>query len=252
MQVEIRERGTFRLVGTYPVDSAGGAEPPAPQKCGDVAWAQAVTAGHVDPNSRDNYEILVQLVTLGYGADTDLWPMTLLEGAQGSTTVADAAVRQLGRLDASNPQYLIVLFLLAQAIELALKAFLRLNGYTEEQLKDLDHNLSRLLHQACALTFPRPQPADTRLLELLNDTYLKGRKLQFHRASDIRLPFLRPIRELAAEYICAFPLVRASPSSTIDEAADYGEPSLADFRAGARGTDLRSPRLAPADDEPKP
>jgi hypothetical protein len=246
VSVEIRERGTFRLVATYDIDAASPQEPPTRKKYGDEAWAQAVTAGRVDPLRRSDYDVIVPLVTLGYGPDTDLWPMTLHQSAQSFAAVADAAVRQLGRLNDSSSLYLAVLFLLAQAIELALKAFLRFGGYSKDQLVDLGHDLARLVYKARDLGLAKPHhPADVRLLELLNDTYLKQRKLQFQRASDIRLPFLRPIRELAAEYICSFPLARTSPASTIDGAADYGEPSLADFRTGARGTDLRSARLEP-------
>ena len=249
VDVEIRERGTLRLVATYAIDGSSGEEPPAPKRYADEAWAMAVTAGRVDPERRGAYDVIVPLATLGYGSGTDLWPMTLHESARSFVVVADAAVRQLGRLDDSSPLYLAVLFLLAQAIELALKAFLRFGGYSEDQLVDLGHDLVRLVYKARELGLPKPyHAADVRLLELLNDTYLKGRKLQFHRASPIRLPLLRPIRDLAVEYICAFPLVRISPSSTLDAAADYGEPSLADFRSRARGTDLRSPRLEPAVD----
>ena len=249
MDIEIRERGSFRLIASYPLDAAKGQnEPSAPQKCGDDAWSQAVAAGLVDAQRRNDYDVIVPVASFGYGPGTDLWPMTLHQGAQSFAAVADAAVRQLGRLDASSPLYLTVLFLLAQSIELALKAFLRLTGYTEGQLKAAGHDLPDLLKRAADRSgFPEPDPADRRLLELLSDTYLKQRKLQFHGASEIRLPFLRPIRELAAEYISAFPLVRISPSATIDAAADYGEPSLADFRVRARGTDLRSSPLKPQD-----
>jgi len=244
VSVEIRERGTFRVVATYDIDAATLRGPPTPKKYGDEAWAQAVTAGRVDPLRRSDYDVIVPLVILGYGPETDLWPMTLHQSAQSFAAVADAAVSQLGRLDDSSSLYLTVLFLLAQAIELALKAFLRFGGYSEDQLVDLGHDLARLVYKARELGLPKPHhPADVRLLELLNDTYLQQRKLQFQRASEIRLPLMRPVRELAAEYICSFPLSQISPISSIDPAADYGGPSLADFRSQARGTDLRSVRL---------
>jgi hypothetical protein len=252
MDIEIRERGTFRLVASYPMDTATGAkEPPAPQKCGEDAWGQAVMAGLVDEQRRGDYDVIVPLVTFGYASTADLWPITLHQGAQGYAAVADAAVRQLGRLDQSNPLYLPVLFLLAQSIELALKSLLRLRGFSEDQLIDLGHDLTRLLYRTRELgLLPKPHhPADVRLHELLNDTYLKQRKLQFQRASGIRLPFLRAIRELTAEYLGAFPLLATSSGSSVDPAADYGEPSLADFRSRARGTDLRSPRLDPQVDQ---
>ena len=140
MIVEILERATHKTVASYPVNNTGKKEPPTPAECRANAWAQAVAAGHVDEQRRGDYDILVGQA-FGYAAETDLWPMTLLEGARSAVAVADAAVRGLGPIDPSGATYLTVLSLLGQAIETALKAFLRLHGFTEKQLIKAGHNL---------------------------------------------------------------------------------------------------------------
>jgi hypothetical protein len=175
--------------------------------------------------------------------------MTLLEGARSAVAIADAAVAGLGPIHPDDPKYLTVLFLLGQAIETALKAFLCLRGFSEKQLIDAGHDLPRVLRLAVEFGLPAPHPTDSPLLELLGTTYLQQRKLQYHRARGISLPFLRPIRELAGEYIAhALPTVRrpehdCEPGSYglfIDRAADYGTPRLSEFRAQVAPAELMS------------
>lgn len=182
-------------------------------------------------------------ITLGYSGGNDLWPHTLFESARSSLAVADAAVARMGPLDLSGPHVLTVLFLLAQSIELSLKSFLRVRGYSEDQLKSnggLGHRLCDALDHAITEGFQSHQ-TDLQLLRVLDTTYATKR-LQYHRASPIRLPLLRPTRELAHEYLLKVhvPLFRSSDERgmSIDPAADYGESSLAEFRVGAAGVDL--------------
>lgn len=251
MQVEIIEKNTRRPVATYPVDLTNRAEPPTNSECAANAWSQAVAAGLVDPQRRAEYDILVG-VSFGYAPDNDVWPMTLLMGARSSAAAADATVRQLGPLTSSHPVYLTTLFLLGQSIETALKAYLRLRCFSEEQLVRAGHNLVRVQRLAVKFGFPKPHSADLRLLELLNTSYNDQRKLQYHRAGAMKFPMLAPIRELAAEYIVHSHLSMAGsvplladrcPDAYglyIDPSANYGAPTLAEHRANARGIDLNS------------
>jgi len=155
-------------------------------------------------------------------------------------------------VNASSPHYLTILFLLGQSIELALKSFLRSRGYTEAQLVRIKHNLPKSLRAAVNHGFPKPHPTDVQLLELLDATYGAQRKLQYHRASAVNLPLLRPVRALAGEYLVhSFMFLGGSPSNIgdrgpevyglfVDPTANYEGPSLADFRISADGVNLRS------------
>lgn len=55
------------------------------------------------------------------------------------------------------------MLLLGQAIETALKAFLRLHGFTEQQLKRAGHNLPKVLRLAVKFGLPKPHPIDLTL-----------------------------------------------------------------------------------------
>jgi hypothetical protein len=82
------ERATCKVVACYPA-AAVRKEPPTHQECADLAWVQAVADAHVEEKRRADYEILIAQ-EFGYTPDTDLWPMTLLEGARSAAAVADA------------------------------------------------------------------------------------------------------------------------------------------------------------------
>jgi len=182
-------------------------------------------------------------IILGYNGSDALWPHTLFESARSSLAVADAAVARMGALDISGPHALTVLFLLGQSIELSLKTFLRLRGYSEDQLKSraIGHGLNDALNHAVDEGFQQPHDADVQLLRLLDTTYAT-KKLQYQRASAVRLPLLRPTRELAQEYLLRAQIPSFRPSDlagmSIDPSSDYGGPSLAEFRVGAEGKDL--------------
>jgi hypothetical protein len=74
-------------------------------------------------------------LTLSYGPDNDVWPVTLLDGALSFARIADAAVANLGPVTSGSSDGLTVLFLLAQSIELTLKAFLQPRGYDQTKLR---------------------------------------------------------------------------------------------------------------------
>jgi hypothetical protein len=180
-------------------------------------------------------------VTFGYGPTNDLWPFTLLDGARSFVAVADAAVVRLGRPDAGGPHYLTILFLLSQAIENALKSNLLIRGVTEDELMKIGHDLPRVLVRTEQAGWPTQHPADHFLLKVIDGCYRRQKQLQYHRAREMTLPLLRPVRELAHEYIgrhrCSSPNVEPVNASTagwwIDPEADYGGPTLTQFREGA-------------------
>lgn len=181
------------------------------------------------------------VVTFGYGRTNDLWPFTLLDGARSFVAVADAAVVRLGRPDAGGPHYLTILFLLSQAIENALKSNLLIRGVTENELMKIGHDLPRVLVRTESAGWPMQHPADHFLLKVIDGCYRHQKQLQYHRAREMTLPLLRPVRELAHEYIGRHR--RSSPNDEpvnastagwwIDPAADYGGPTLTQFRDGA-------------------
>ena|ERR1700733_2276088 len=166
-------------------------------------------------------------------------PFTLLDGARSfvAVAVADAAVVRLGRPDAGGPHYLTILFLLSQAIENALKSVLLMQGVTEDELRKIGHNLPRVLARAESGGWPTHQSADHFLLKMVDGCYRHEKQLQYYCAREMTLPLLRPIREPAHEYISRHR--RSSPdeepisASTVDPEADYGGPTLAQFREAA-------------------
>jgi hypothetical protein len=185
-------------------------------------------------------------MTFGYDRKTDLWPFTLIDGARSFAAIADAGVVRLGRPDASGPHYLTILYLLSQAIESGLKAHLLICGVTEDELMKIGHDLPRVLARTETAGWPTQHPADHFLLKVIDGCYRQQKQLQYHRAREMTLPLLRPVRELANEYIAALrtPILRGSylnneivDASTagwsIDPATDYGGPTLAQFREAA-------------------
>ena len=179
------------------------------------------------------------VLTLGCGTDDQVWPVTLLDGALSFVRIADAAVANLGSVSSGSSDGLTILFLLAQSIELALKAYLRPCGYDPTKLQKIGHRLSKALCSAVAAGFPRPHPSDAKLLKLLDDIY-RERKLQYRGPSAIKVPLLRPVRELAQIYLtevhraltCSIADPDKVPGLKIDRAANYGATTLEQLRFG--------------------
>jgi hypothetical protein len=181
-----------------------------------------------------------RVTTFGYGPKNDLWPFTLIEGARSFAAIADAGVVRLGRPDPGSPHYPTILFLLSQAIETALKSILLMRGVTEAELMKIGHDLPRVLAHTAGAGWPAPHPADHFLLTVIDGCYRHQKQLQYHRAREIKLPLLRPVRELAHEYIGPHyrlgpdePVSASTAGWSIDPAADYGGPTLAQFREAA-------------------
>lgn len=212
-------------------------------------------------NASEPYLPEVQDVgTWGYGPRDAVWPITLLHAALSFARVADAAVISLGPVSAASADGLTVLLLLAQSMELSLKAFLlktlaQPKGYEEKGkeglTKKIGHSLPKALSAAVAIGFPPPHPSDEKLLQVLDTTYAAGRRLQYRVPGALRVPPLRPVRELAQLYLqevhrwghCGIADPRRVPGLGIDPAADYGVPSLEQFRIGAENlSDLRDLR----------
>lgn len=132
-------------------------------------------------------------LTLGYAADNDVWPVGLLEGAPSFARFADAAVANMRPVDNGSSDALTVLLLLAQSIELTLKAFLRPRGYNQEKLRrEIGHDLPKALRAAVAVRFPQPHPSDEKVPQLLDDTSRGRRRLRYRVASALKLPLSRP------------------------------------------------------------
>ena len=117
--------------------------------------------------------------------------------------VADAAVANLGPADSGSSDGLTILFLLAQSIELSLKAFLQPRGYDQEKLRlKIGQDLPKALREAVGVGFSQPHPSDEKLLQLLDDTY-RGRQyrvggapsLEQFRAAAQDVPDLRTLQE---------------------------------------------------------
>ncbi len=185
--------------------------------------------------------------TMGYGPDNEVWPVTLLDGALSFARIADAAVANLGSVSNGSSDGLTILFLLAQSIELTLKTFLLMShsepsAHNQDQLKKIGHNLPKALKAAIAAGFPHAHPSDKRLLELLGNAYGTGRRLQYRPPGSRKVPLLRPVRELAQQYLtevhrvatCTIADPSQVPGLAIDPSADYGSTSLEQFRAYAQ------------------
>jgi hypothetical protein len=177
-----------------------------------------------------------RVVTLGYDRGNDLWPFTLLEGAKSFLRIADHAVAQMAPIKLGSSDHLAILFVLGQSLELSLKTFLRFRGKSEEELVKLDHELTAIFDAAVREGFPAGHPCDRKLLNLLQLTYAGKRELQYQRAGATGVPFMRPVRELVAEYIVIASNGQWQPE---DHASDYGCPSLSELRKHSNGTDLR-------------
>ena len=172
-------------------------------------------------------------LALGYYPRDDLWPFTLQAGAQSLLKVADAAVTQLG--EPADGDDLTILYLIAQSIELSLKAFLRFRCFSEEKLIALDHRLTAVLDVAEKEGFPKRSVIDRKLLGLLDLSYGTG-LLRYRRASEMVTPILRPIRELAGEWLGLAAGGKTEPPPIPE---GYAGPTLAEMRNGAEGIDLR-------------
>ncbi len=192
--------------------------------------------------------------TMGYGPDDDEWPVTLLGSALSFVKIADAAVVNLGQVGSATAEGLTILFLLAQSIELALKTFLLMRGRPpsgsdkrdlrndqKKRTRKIGHDLPGALSAAVAVGFSRPHSSDEKLLRLLNHVYA-GRRLQYRAPGRRKVPLLRPVRELAQQYLtevhraatCTVVDPCPVPGLGIDPAADYGAMTLAQFRLTAQ------------------
>ncbi|MHB1766212.1 MAG: hypothetical protein ACYCS1_12010 [Gammaproteobacteria bacterium] len=197
---------------------------------------------------------------MGYGPNDEVWPVTLLNTALSFARVADAAVARLGQISSATTEGLTILFLLAQSIELALKTFLLIsleqscppdeNGPHDRQksreyqqaLKAIGHDLPKALRAVVAGGFPRPHSSDEKLLVLLNDAYAGRRRLQYRAPGRRNVPLLRPVRELAQQYLSEAHRAATGtvvdpcqvPGLGVDPAADYGAMTLEQFRLTAQ------------------
>jgi len=90
------------------------------------------------------------------------------------------------------------IFLLAQGIELAVKAWLLQDGVPADTLRsrDIGHDLAALLALAGRRSFPHAGEAERWLVDVLNATYRDGKRLQYPKPEPASWPSPRAVREL--------------------------------------------------------
>lgn len=132
--------------------------------------------------------------------DPRLTASTLLNGAIDFADLADVYAAQRPGLK-RNP--LLLTFLLARALELALKAVLRKDGVIEDDLLDLGHNVQRA-HQsvwrAHRPTRLKLSPTREHALRLLGRFYT-GKLLEYTVVGAYELPHLYTLRGMVHETI---------------------------------------------------
>jgi hypothetical protein len=135
------------------------------------------------------------------GAHTD--PERLLSSAEGFAALADAAAAAGGSVMRSGSAQAALYFTLAQALELAVKAWLRMSGVSLAELKKYGHDLEDLTAAAKALGLAPSAELTPRSLAVLNDVYSGKKGLQYPRWDGIALPPSREVRTAVDASIAA-------------------------------------------------
>lgn len=130
--------------------------------------------------------------------------LRLLTSAEGFAAIADFAVIGMaaGRDSAST---VALTFILAQALELAIKAWLVVGGRSLGELskRPYSHDIERVLLEAkaCGFALPVELPAET--LSRLNAIYSGAKQLQYPTVDGFALASPRLLREMVAACISA-------------------------------------------------
>jgi hypothetical protein len=82
---------------------------------------------------------------------------------------------------------------------------------TEAELLKIGHDLPRVLAHAETAGWPTQHPADHFLLKVIDRCYRHQKQLQYHRARELRMPLLRPVR---ARHFAAYNLAAISEELT--------------------------------------
>jgi hypothetical protein len=187
---------------------------------------------------------------------TDLvLPQDFLDRARGFAVAADATVAR-GNAPRPLPSHALlapITFLLAQSIELALKAFVLHKGYPFEKVKsELGHDIPKALKMAEQYGFSERQAYDRYAFDCLDKVYRFenkiAKKLQYPSPDgSMLIPCPRALRELTAEIISEAAVTLWGRSDydtalndaqeynglTIPHDATYSGPSLSELRSTA-------------------
>lgn len=121
----------------------------------------------------------------------------LLSSAEGFAALADSAIVGSGNQPLRGSVPVALYFNLAQAMELAIKAWLAMDGVPLGDLKDkYGHNLERLTAGAKARGLALVSGLPPRDLKMLNDAYAGAKELQYPITDGFVLPQRRPVREM--------------------------------------------------------
>jgi HEPN domain-containing protein len=106
----------------------------------------------------------------------------LLTSAEGFASLADAAVAGAGSHAFDGSRTAVLFFMLAQAAEIAMKAWLVMDGVSLRDLPNshlYGHDLEQILTKAKVRGFAPTVELTARQLSLLNQVYDDAKKLQY-------------------------------------------------------------------------
>jgi len=138
------------------------------------------------------------------GARTDA--ERLLTSAEGFASIADAAVAGAGPQAFAGSHTAVLFFMLAQAVEIAMKAWLVMDGVSLNDIPKSSlyaHDLEQILVKAKARGFAPQIELTAAQLSLLNQVYDIAKKLQYPVADGFVLPPRAATREMVDSFITA-------------------------------------------------
>jgi HEPN domain-containing protein len=138
------------------------------------------------------------------GARTDA--ERLLSSAEGFASMADAAVAGAGPQAFAGSHTAVLFFMLAQAAEIAMKAWLVMDGISLNDIPRSSlygHDLEQILLKAKDRGFAPQVELTTAQLSRLNQVYDRAKNLQYPVADGFVLPPRAATREMVDSFIAA-------------------------------------------------
>jgi hypothetical protein len=135
------------------------------------------------------------------GAPTDA--ERLLSSAEGFASIADAAVAGAGPHAFAGSHTAVLFFLLAQAAEIAMKAWLVMDGVSLSDIRKLGHDLEGILVTARADGFAPAFELAAAQFSLLNRVYDRAKTLQDPVGDGFVLPPRAATRAMVDSFISA-------------------------------------------------
>jgi hypothetical protein len=135
------------------------------------------------------------------GARTDA--ERLLSSAEGFASIADAAVAGAGPHAFAGSHTAVLFFLLAQAAEIAMKAWLVMDGVSLSDIRKLGHDLEGILVTARADGFAPGFELAAAQFSLLNRVYDRAKTLQYPVGDGFVLPPRAATRAMVDSFISA-------------------------------------------------